>query len=160
MVAEWGELVDVVAAAQRRDLGRVRRPAAGEQVGEFLEVDLVPGGGDEEEHPGRLGSRVEEGVWASGGYVHEASRPRAVHRGAGRRFPGTPVAVDPGGRARLEGEQVEFRATGFHARVIQHEHDHLIGKVFLDRMGSFESLTFLPEFSRYWQDNSNEAEEG
>ena len=59
-----------------------------------------------------------------------------------------------------EGQQVEFRATGFHARVIQHEHDHLIGKVFLDRMRSFESLTFLPEFSRYWQDNSNEAEEG
>ena len=59
-----------------------------------------------------------------------------------------------------EGQRVEFRATGFHARVIQHEHDHLIGKVFLDRMRSFESLTFLPEFSRYWQDNSNEAEEG
>jgi peptide deformylase len=59
-----------------------------------------------------------------------------------------------------EGEQVEFRATGFRARVIQHEHDHLIGKVFLDRMLSSESLTFLPEFSRYWQDNSNEAEGG
>jgi len=59
-----------------------------------------------------------------------------------------------------EGQQVEFSATGFHARVIQHEHDHLIGKVFLDRMGSFESLTFLPEFSRYWQENSDEPEEG
>ena len=59
-----------------------------------------------------------------------------------------------------EGEQVEFRATGFHARVIQHEHDHLIGKVFLDGMHSFESLTFLPEFSRYWQEKGNETDEG
>ena len=55
-----------------------------------------------------------------------------------------------------EGEQVDFRAAGFHARVIQHELDHLIGKVFLDRMRSFESLTFLPEFSRYWQDPKTE----
>ena len=57
-----------------------------------------------------------------------------------------------------EGEQVEFRTTSFHARVIQHEHDHLMGKVFLDRMRSFESLTFLPEFSRYWHGGA--AEEG
>jgi len=56
-----------------------------------------------------------------------------------------------------DGHQVDFRATGFHARVIQHEHDHLIGKVFLDRMRSFESLTFLPEFSRYWQGQKTEA---
>jgi peptide deformylase len=59
----------------------------------------------------------------------------------------------------VDGQQVEFRATGFHARVIQHEHDHLIGKVYLDRMRSFESLTFLPEFSRYWQERSDETDE-
>jgi peptide deformylase len=59
-----------------------------------------------------------------------------------------------------EGQQLDFRAIGFHARVIQHEHDHLIGKLYLDRMHSFESLTFQDEFSRYWQDKSDEAEEG
>jgi peptide deformylase len=53
------------------------------------------------------------------------------------------------------GQQLDFRAAGFHARVIQHEHDHLTGKVFLDRMCSFESLTFLWEFSRYWQEGGN-----
>ncbi|MGH9429235.1 MAG: peptide deformylase, partial [Terriglobia bacterium] len=57
-----------------------------------------------------------------------------------------------------EGQQVDIRAAGFHARVIQHEHDHLIGKVFLDRMRSFESLTFLQEFSRYWQEGTEETE--
>jgi peptide deformylase len=59
-----------------------------------------------------------------------------------------------------EGEQVDFRAAGFHARVIQHEHDHLIGKMFLDRMRSFESLSFLAEFTRYWQDKSDGSTEG
>jgi peptide deformylase len=49
------------------------------------------------------------------------------------------------------GRPLDFRARHFHARVIQHEHDHLMGKVFLDRMPSLASLTYLQEFSRYWQ---------
>ena len=48
------------------------------------------------------------------------------------------------------GGRVELRARDFSARVIQHETDHLDGILFLDRMRSFESLTFLEEFSRYW----------
>ena len=36
------------------------------------------------------------------------------------------------------------------ARVIQHETDHLDGVLFFDRMRSFQSLTFLDEFGRYW----------
>jgi peptide deformylase len=52
-----------------------------------------------------------------------------------------------------EGKHLDFQARGFLARVIQHEHDHLIGKVFLDRMRGFESLAFLNEFSKYWQNN-------
>jgi len=34
--------------------------------------------------------------------------------------------------------------------VIQHEYDHLIGTMFLDRMKSLETLTFLEEYGRYW----------
>lgn len=48
------------------------------------------------------------------------------------------------------GNPLEFIATEFHARVIQHEWDHLQGKVYLDRMRDFSSLTFLTEFARYW----------
>jgi peptide deformylase len=48
------------------------------------------------------------------------------------------------------GKRIEIKASGFTARVIQHETDHLDGVLFLDRMKSFESLTFLEEFSRYW----------
>lgn len=48
------------------------------------------------------------------------------------------------------GHKLDFVAKGFHARVIQHEYDHLNGKVYLDRMGDFSTLAFLQEFSRYW----------
>jgi len=43
-----------------------------------------------------------------------------------------------------------FIANDFHARVIQHEYDHLNGKVYLDRMCDLSTLCFLQEFGRYW----------
>ena len=48
------------------------------------------------------------------------------------------------------GNRIEIRAQNFSARVIQHETDHLDGVLFFDRMKSFETLTFLDEYSRYW----------
>lgn len=50
------------------------------------------------------------------------------------------------------GKDLNFVAADFHARVIQHEWDHLHGKVFLDRMRDLSTLTFLQEFVRYWAD--------
>ena len=49
-----------------------------------------------------------------------------------------------------EGQNLDFIAENFHARVIQHEFDHLNGKVYLDRMRDLSTLTFLHEFARYW----------
>ena len=49
-----------------------------------------------------------------------------------------------------QGKKIEIAASGFTARVIQHETDHLDGVLFFDRMKSFQSLTFLEEFGRYW----------
>jgi peptide deformylase len=49
-----------------------------------------------------------------------------------------------------EGERIDFTLHDFSARVVQHETDHLDGILFFDRMRSFESLTFLDEYSRYW----------
>jgi len=66
-------------------------------------------------------------------------------RGKVSRF--TRVRVEACGR---EGKPLCFDAEGFHARVVQHECDHLDGKVYLDRMRSMETLVFLPEFQRYW----------
>ncbi|MGD9253998.1 MAG: peptide deformylase [Holophagae bacterium] len=49
----------------------------------------------------------------------------------------------------IEGRSVSLTANGFHARVIQHEYDHLDGVVFLDRMTNTQSLAFEPEWARY-----------
>jgi peptide deformylase len=49
-----------------------------------------------------------------------------------------------------QGNEIDFVANEFHARVIQHEFDHLNGKVYLDRMRDFSTLTFLQEYARYW----------
>lgn len=51
-----------------------------------------------------------------------------------------------------QGEEQDFVATGFHARVIQHEVDHLRGHVYPDRMPDLTTLTYLTELSRYWSD--------
>ena len=48
------------------------------------------------------------------------------------------------------GERIDLSAHDFPARVLQHETDHLDGVLFFDRMRSFESLTFLDEYARYW----------
>jgi len=56
------------------------------------------------------------------------------------------------------GKKIEMPASGFTARVIQHETDHLDGVLFLDRMKNFQSLTFLDEFGRYWSGHRVQAE--
>ena len=48
------------------------------------------------------------------------------------------------------GDRIELRAHDFPARIIQHETDHLDGVLFFDRMKSFDSLTFLDEYAKYW----------
>jgi peptide deformylase len=47
------------------------------------------------------------------------------------------------------GTAVEIAASGFMARIIQHETDHLDGVLFVDRMKSLESLSFIEEYVRY-----------
>ena len=47
------------------------------------------------------------------------------------------------------GEPLDFTAHDFHARVIQHETDHLRGEVYLDRMPNLRQLGFLDEWQRF-----------
>jgi peptide deformylase len=49
------------------------------------------------------------------------------------------------------GAPLEFDATGLYAVCIQHEVDHLNGKMFLDRMTDLSTLTQLDEFDQYWR---------
>ena len=47
------------------------------------------------------------------------------------------------------GEPLRIEAEDFFARALQHEIDHLHGKVFIDRMSDFTSLSFGKEYQRY-----------
>jgi len=47
------------------------------------------------------------------------------------------------------GKKITFTASGLPARVIQHENDHLDGVLFMDRMPTLQSLTFLEEYRRF-----------
>ena len=53
------------------------------------------------------------------------------------------------------GNRSQFAAEGFFARVVQHEFDHLMGRVYPDRMRDFGTLTHLDEFQRFWISQSS-----
>ncbi len=44
------------------------------------------------------------------------------------------------------GKKIDFEASGYHARVLQHEIDHLDGLVYLDRMRDMKSLAYTVNF--------------
>jgi peptide deformylase len=61
-------------------------------------------------------------------------------------------------RVRVEcldrnGDPQVIEASGWHARILQHEIDHLQGTVYIDRMLS-RSLMTVDNFTRYWKNKS------
>jgi peptide deformylase len=48
----------------------------------------------------------------------------------------------------LEGKVIEREARGFHARVVQHECDHLVGRLYISRMKDLSSLAYRDELAR------------
>ncbi|MDR4493198.1 MAG: peptide deformylase [Nitrospirales bacterium] len=48
----------------------------------------------------------------------------------------------------------DIEANGLYAVCIQHEMDHLLGKLFIDRMTDLSTLTQLEEFDAYWREES------
>ncbi len=48
----------------------------------------------------------------------------------------------------------DIEANGLYAVCIQHEMDHLVGKLFIDRMTDMSTLTQLAEFDTYWREES------
>ena len=51
------------------------------------------------------------------------------------------------------GEPRVIEATGWYARILQHEIDHLEGTLYIDRMYS-RTLMTVDNFNRYWKDRS------
>ncbi|MCC7016676.1 MAG: peptide deformylase, partial [Rhodospirillales bacterium] len=48
----------------------------------------------------------------------------------------------------LEGRRIEREAAGFHARVVQHECDHLDGILYPQRMSDLASFGFVEEIRK------------
>lgn len=57
------------------------------------------------------------------------------------------------------GQPVTIEASGFFAVVLQHEIDHLLGKVFIDRMTDFSRLAYYEEFQEYWLEEASQPAE-
>lgn len=51
----------------------------------------------------------------------------------------------------LTGETHHVQANGYHARVVQHECDHLDGKLFIHRMKDMDKLCFRDEFMKFYR---------
>ena len=49
-----------------------------------------------------------------------------------------------------QGKRKTIEASGWYARILQHEIDHLNGRLYIDRMDS-RSFTSLDNFSRFWK---------
>ena len=50
------------------------------------------------------------------------------------------------------GAALDFEAEGVFAGIVQHECDHLDGRLFVDRVEDTKTLSFIPEFRRYRAD--------
>lgn len=74
-------------------------------------------------------------------------------------LPGFTAMVPRAGKVAVDaldhgGQPVHVEATGWYARILQHEIDHLRGTLYLDRMQS-RSFSSLENYSRYWKIKSH-----
>ncbi len=59
----------------------------------------------------------------------------------------------------LQGNKIECQATGFHARVVQHEYDHLIGRLYPTRMTDLGNLVYESEWKNFIEDQQSRKTE-
>ncbi|MBL8896287.1 MAG: peptide deformylase [Planctomycetes bacterium] len=75
-------------------------------------------------------------------------------------FPGIYAEIERPDRIRIEavdeqGQPQVFEADGWVARIVQHEYDHLEGRLFIDRMSSADRVRIKRDLERLreeWQD--------
>lgn len=80
-----------------------------------------------------------EGCLSFPGLQAEIPRPERVH-----------VIAD-----LLDGDKIEFEAEGLLARAVQHEHDHLHGILFIDRMSEEDRRAIAEELSEFADNNQS-----
>jgi peptide deformylase len=86
-----------------------------------------------------------------------------LHKGAQREFfegclsvAGFTAVVERAGKVKVEcldhrGEPKVIEASGWYARILQHEIDHLYGTLYIDRMHT-RTFMSVDNFNRYWKD--------
>ncbi len=57
------------------------------------------------------------------------------------------------------GEKIEIKTSSFLSIILQHEIDHLEGKLFVDRIEDMKFLSYLDEYQKYWLKEFVPAEE-
>jgi peptide deformylase len=75
-------------------------------------------------------------------------------------LPGFMAMVPRAGRVAVdaldhEGKEVHIDASGWYARILQHEIDHLRGTLYIDRMRS-RSFSSLENYNRHWKTRPHE----
>lgn len=55
----------------------------------------------------------------------------------------------------MEGNIIEREAEGLHARVVQHEYDHLMGILYIKRLSHKDAYGYAEEIEKFWKVNGN-----
>jgi peptide deformylase len=148
------QLRDPVTQGLIDDLVDTMRDALGvgiaaPQVGEGLQIFVYEAVGEHREPEARIPLRVVVNPMLtpiSGELVYDWEGCLSIPdlRGLVPRHPSVRVrALD------REGQALDFVASGFEARIVQHEFDHLNGVVFLDRMRDLKALAYTDEWEEY-----------
>ena len=57
----------------------------------------------------------------------------------------------------LNGDKINVEAEGLHARVIQHEYDHLNGILYTSRLADKRAFGYSEEIEKFWKKNDEET---
>ena len=55
----------------------------------------------------------------------------------------------------MNGNIIKKEAKGLHARIVQHEIDHLQGILYINRLVNSKAFGFVNEIEEYWKNKNN-----
>ena len=58
----------------------------------------------------------------------------------------------------MQGKMISKKVEGLHARVVQHEYDHLMGILYINRLAHKNAYGFADEIEEFWKEQKDENE--
>ena len=58
----------------------------------------------------------------------------------------------------MNGNIIKKEAEGLHARIVQHEYDHLMGIMYISRLADNRAFGFSEEIEKFWKSRDEENE--